>query len=168
MPRMPPYSRFRSRARLSAPRAVLLGGLVVGILDGLDAIVFFGLHGVKPMVILQSIASGLLGRAAFRGGLSTALLGVALHFLIATIIVLTYYIASTRLHILTRHAIVFGILYGIAAYVVMNRVVVPLSAAGGGPVPLPVLVNGLLIHAFGVGLPSALFARAALGDRAWR
>ncbi len=48
-----------------------------------------------------------------------------------------------------------------------SYVVVPLSAAGGrgGSPPLPVLVNGLLIHAFGVGLPSALFARAAAPRR---
>jgi hypothetical protein len=162
MRRMPSYSQFRGRRRLSAPRAIVLGGLVVGTLDALDAIVFFGLRGAKPIAIFQSIASGLLGRAAFQGGLGTALLGVCLHFLIATVIVLTYYIASTRLRILTRQAIVFGILYGVAVYFVMNRLVIPLSAFNrAGPVPVPVLVNGLLIHAFGVGLPSALFARAA-------
>ena len=30
------------------------------------------------------------------------------------------------------------------------------------PSAFPVLANGILIHIFGVGLPSALFARAAL------
>jgi hypothetical protein len=162
---MPSTPQFGARRRLSAPRAILLGGLVVGALDGLDAVVFFGFRGVRPVAIFQSIASGLLGRAAFRGGLRTALLGACLHFFIATVVVLIYYVASKRLHILTRQAVVFGILYGIAVYFVMNRVVVPLSAASsGGPVPLAVLANGLLIHAFGVGLPSALFARAALGS----
>jgi hypothetical protein len=157
-------SRFGGRRRLSVARAILLGGLVVGALDALDAVVFFGLRGAKPIVIFQSIASGLLGRAAFRGGLSTAALGVCLHFFIATVIVFTYYVASKRLHILTRQPVVFGILYGIAVYFVMTRVVVPLSAASSGPPALPVLVNGLLIHAFGVGLPSALFVRASLGS----
>jgi hypothetical protein len=49
----------------------------------------------------------------------------------------------------------------------MNLVVVPLSRIGGsfGP-PLPVLVNGLLIHIVGVGLPAALAARAAAAPRA--
>jgi hypothetical protein len=46
-------------------------------------------------------------------------------------------------------------------YGIMTWVVVPLSAAASNPPSLPVLINGLLIHAWGVGLPSALFARAA-------
>ena len=66
---------------------------------------------------------------------------------------------------LTRHAVISGLLYGVVAYTLMNLVVLPLSAAGRPTFPLPVLVNGLLIHMFGVGLPSALFARAASAER---
>ena len=54
-----------------------------------------------------------------------------------------------------------GVLYGIAVYFVMNYVVIPLSAASQGTFSMPVFLNGILIHAFGVGLPAALFARAA-------
>jgi hypothetical protein len=148
---------------LSPARAIVLGTLVVGVLDGLDAVLFFGLRSaVPPIRIFQSIAAGLLGRAAFQGGLGAAALGVCLHFFIAFVIVGTYYVVSRRARILTDRAVVFGLLYGVAVYFVMSRIVVPLSAAGGGSAPpLPVLVNGILIHAFGVGLPSALFARAA-------
>jgi hypothetical protein len=49
----------------------------------------------------------------------------------------------------------------------MNYIVVPLSV-GRGPFSLPVFINGLLIHAFGVGLPTALFVRAAETSRAGR
>ena len=50
---------------LSARRAILYGTVLVGLLDILDAIVFFGtVRDVPPIVILQSIASSLLGRAA--------------------------------------------------------------------------------------------------------
>lgn len=53
--------------RLSPARAIVYGGLVVGTLDILDAVIFFGLwRGVAPIRIFQSIASGLLGRAAFQ------------------------------------------------------------------------------------------------------
>ena len=138
---------------------------MVGVLDAIDAVVFFGLRGVAPIRIFQSIASGLLGRAAFQGGVATAALGVALHFFIAFVIVTTFVIASARMHLLTRHAVVFGLLYGVLAYAVMNLVVVPLSAAGRPSFAAPVLVNGLLIHALGIGLPSALFARAAADRR---
>ena len=148
---------------MTATRAIVYGTLVVGTLDALDAVVFFGLRsGAAPIRIFQSIAAGLLGRASFQGGLGTAALGVCLHFFIAFVIVTIYHVASRRARILTDRPVMFGLLYGVAAYFVMSRIVVPLSAAGGGGwPPLPVLVNGLLIHALGVGLPSALFARAA-------
>ena len=58
-----------------------------------------------------------------------------------------------------------GLLYGVVAYAVMNLVVLPLSAAGRPTFTQPVLVNGLLIYNLGVGLPSALFARAASTER---
>ena len=151
------------RTRLSGRQAVLYGALAVGTLDALDAIVFFGLRsGARPMRIFQGIAAGLIGPAARQGGLKTALLGVALHYFIAFGIVVTYYLASRRARLLTGHPVICGLLYGLAAYAVMNLVVIPLSKIGGPAMPAaPVLINGLLIHMFGVGLPAALAARAA-------
>ncbi len=144
-------------------RLLALGGLVVGTLDILDAFVFFGLRGVPPTTIAQSIASGLLGRAAYQGGTPTAALGLLLHFGIAFTIVCVYYAATRWVPALARKPLVFGPLYGLVVYGVMNYVVLPLSAAavGSGPKPLPVLVNGLLIHMVGVGLPAALFGARA-------
>jgi uncharacterized membrane protein YagU involved in acid resistance len=137
----------------------------VGVLDGLDAITFFGLRfGVRPVGIFKGIAGGLLGRdTALAGGLGTALLGVVLHFTIATTIVTVFYLASRRFSFLTRRPFVWGPLYGIAVYLTMHLVVLPLSALHGTGLPhaLPVLLNGVLIHIIGVGTPSALFARAA-------
>lgn len=50
-------------------------------------------------------------------------------------------------------------LYGLVVYAVMNFIVLPLSAAPPRNAPAgAVLLNGLLIHVFGVGLPSALSA----------
>lgn len=151
------------RTSLTRAQALLFGTLTIGVLDALDAFVFFGLRGVSPIRILQSIASGVLGRAAYQGGIQTALLGALLHFVIAFGIMATYYVTSRFVSVLARRPWLFGPLYGIAAYAVMNLVVVPLSAAvvGSGPTPPAVLANGLLIHMFGVGLPSALFTRAA-------
>ena len=143
----------------------MLGGLTVGVLDGLDAIVFFGLrNGVGPVRIFKGIAGGLLGgEAATAGGWPTALLGVVLHLTVATTIVAVFVLVSRRFPVLTERPFLWGPLYGIAAYVVMNLVVLPLSALHGTGVPsaLPVLANGLLIHIIAVGTPSALFARAA-------
>lgn len=146
---------------LTPAKALLIGGLAVGMVDLLDALLFFGARGVPPIAILHSIASGLLGRAAFRGGAATAALGVLLHFVIAFGVVAVYLAASARIAELRRHPLLYGPLYGLAVYAVMNAVVVPLSAAADGPKPWPVLINGVLIHMIGVGLPAALAARAA-------
>jgi hypothetical protein len=148
---------------MTVPRAIAAGGLAVGILDLADAFIFFGLRGTSPIRICQSIAAGVLGRASFDGGLASAALGVVLHFLIATIIVAVLVLASRAVPLLAARPFLVGPLYGVAAYLVMNLIVVPLSAAGG-TAGLPrgaVLANGLLIHLIGVGLPAALAVRAA-------
>jgi hypothetical protein len=44
-------------------------------------------------------------------------------------------------------------------------VVLPMSSAAVGPPSAIVVANGLLIHALGVGIPSALTARAVWSDR---
>lgn len=76
-------------------------------------------------------------------------------------IVAVYYAASRRLPVLIRRPLLCGAVYGILVYLFMNLVVLPLSAANRGTFVTPVVLNGLLIHIFGVGLPNALFARAA-------
>jgi hypothetical protein len=146
---------------LSPARAIVNGTLTVGTLDLLDAFGFFYLRsGATPVPILHSIASGVLGAAAARsGGMSSAALGFFLHFLIAFIIVSIYFVASRRIPILRRRPFLCGIGYGVIAYFVMTYLVVPMSnARSGGPFVLPVFINGILIHALAVGLPSALFA----------
>ena len=152
--------------RLTTARAILYGGLIAGALDLLDAFVFFGFYsGARPMGILQSIAAGWMGRNPARaGGIPTAALGLVSHFMIATIIAAVFVLASRYIDTLRRHWVISGLVYGIAAYFVMTWVVVPLSNAGGGislslALPArPVMINGLLIHALGVGLPIAYFA----------
>jgi hypothetical protein len=111
--------------------------------------------------MLQGIASGLLGRASFSGGPSTALLGLGIHFFIALSVVTTYYVVSRQIPPLRRRPVLFGIAYGVLVYFFMNLVVIPLSAIGAVRFSLPLFINGILIHIFGVGLPSALVAAKA-------
>lgn len=153
-----------ARKPFTTSQAVLLGTLVVGTLDILDAFIFNGVRsGVSPTRILQFIASGVLGRESFDGGAATAALGLLLHFFIASVVVALYLLASRRLPVLARQPFAFGPLYGLAVHLFMHYAVVPLSAVtrAPGPMPLVVHVNQWLIHAFGVGLVTALFARAA-------
>ena len=130
-----------------ALRAILLGGLIAGTLDISYACIFSYIRRrTSPVVILQSVASGALGRSAFEGGAKTAALGLFFHFLIATTAAAVYYLASRQLRLLVNHPFICGPLYGIGVYLFMNFVVLPLSAIGprATPLPLSALIGGLL------------------------
>jgi hypothetical protein len=135
---------------------VLGAGVVAGTLDLLYALIFFSLRGAKPIRIPQSIASGLLGARAFQGGLRTALLGIALHFLIAFSAAAIFYAASRKIRFLTAKPVLSGLLYGAAIYLFMNYVVVPLSAAPSAPFSPLIFITGALAILFLVGLPISL------------
>jgi hypothetical protein len=148
------------RERPRAFDTILYGGLVVGILDGLFALIFYGLIlGAKPLRIFQSVAAGLLGKASFEGGMPTFLLGLLLHFVVALCIAAVYYAASLRLPMLLQHAVVCGLIYGLLAYLGMNYIVIPLSAIGLRPTSLRTFLPAFIGHALLVGLPIALIAR---------
>jgi hypothetical protein len=134
--------------------AVLLAGLAAGVGDTLLAV---GMHRVSPVIVYQAVASGLLGRASFRGGLATAALGMALHFLIATTAAAVYVAVSSRLKPLVARAVPYGLAFGVAVYFFMKEAVLPLSAAR----PIAFTWAGVIGHALLVGLPIALVARRA-------
>lgn len=143
-------------------RQVLAGGLVLGTLDLLFACTFWGvLRDVAPERILQSIAAGVQGTAAFGGGAASAALGLLCHYFIAITMVLAYAIASRRKRVLVMRPVRYGLLYGLLLYVVMNHVVVPLSNA---PQPtkiyLPWIVASIIMHAV-LGVICAWAARSA-------
>lgn len=143
---------------------VVLGGLIAGVLDISYAIVFSWFRsGTSPVRILQSVASGLLGRDAYSGGAPAAALGLVLHFVIAMSAAFVYFFASGRLQVLVRRPVLSGIVYGVFVFAFMNLVVIPLSRIGHRPPMAPVvLVTGLLVHMFFIGLPIALATRRAL------
>lgn len=152
--------RAATSGALSIGRGILMGTIIVGVLDALDAVVVFGLRsGSTPARIFRGIAAGVLGPTARTGGAGTAALGVALHFTVAFGIVTTYVAATRLVPALNRRPWLFGPLYGVVAFLVMNFVVVPLSAIGAPPrFDAFGVANGLLIHMIGVGLPTALVA----------
>jgi hypothetical protein len=137
-------------------RPILGAGLLAGTLDLTAAFIQYGLRGVSPVRIAQSIASGLLGRAAYQGGSTTAALGTVLHFAIAISAAAAYYVASREFPLLNRRPLLMGPLFGIVVYAFMNYVVLPLSRFPPGRFDLTSLVTGLLIHVFCVGLPIAI------------
>lgn len=142
-------------------QAIFWGGIVAGTLDAVDGVIAYGTKGLTPVQVLQYIASGALGKSAFQGGLSTAALGAAFHFVIAWVAAAIFVLASRRLQTLKTHAVPAGLLYGAAVYFFMNYLVLPLSAVAPAPVQLGLFLNGVIGHALFVGLPISFFAGRA-------
>jgi hypothetical protein len=133
--------------------------LLVGTLDISDAFIFYGLRGVTPTRILQGIASGVLGRAAFSMGHRSAILGLFFHFFIAFSATTVFLLASHKLPV-GRHPFLVGTLFGVALYIVMNYIVLPLSKIGLRPTPpLVPLINGVGALIVCIGIPLAFIAR---------
>ena len=139
---------------------ILWGGLIAGTLDICAACLTAWLRaGVTPIGVLQFVASGALGPAAFQGGMKSALIGLVLHYLIATIWTVVFYLASRKWLFLIERPVQFGLLYGIAVYLIMTFVVVPLSRVTPRPATLTGRTIGILTIMFCIGLPIALIVR---------
>jgi len=141
--------------RSRALPTIALASLIAGILDITSAFVIAGIKGTGSIRMLQGIASGLLGQRSFEGGMATAGLGLAIHFLIAFTAAAVFYAASRKFSSLTQHPVVSGLLYGIAVYIFMYWVVMPLA--------FPTAhhstsrdVTAVIIHIILIGLPISL------------
>ncbi len=106
--------------------AILLGGLIGGTIDIGSASV---ISGFGPVTIMHAIASGLLGKDSFTGGVSTAIAGVLLQWGMAILIAAIYMLATARMPAMRERWIPTGIVAGVIIYFVMTYLVVPLSAA---------------------------------------
>jgi hypothetical protein len=136
-------------------RTIVVAWLIAGILDITSAFVIATIKGTGSIRMLQGIASGLLGRSSFEGGLATAGFGLAIHFFIALVAASVFYIASRQIDFLTRRPVVAGLLYGIAVYLVMYWVVIRLVFPNTHP-SLSRDVTAVLVHMFLIGLPISL------------
>ena len=145
--------------RFPSLRAWLLGTLAVGTLDILAAMAVAQLRGGSPARMLRGIASGAIGSRAAGGGATIAALGLLLHFVVAGLVVAAYHAASRRLPDLRERPLLWGPVYGVVVYAVMNAVVVPLSAITPGAPQVDAILRGLAIHVAFVGLPAALSTR---------
>ncbi len=137
--------------------AIVVGGLIVGGLDLVYAIAVYSPR--HPILIPQTIASGILGPKSYSGGTQTAVLGVVLHFVIALGAATVYYLASRQFTFLVSRAVLCGLIYGALVYMFMHAVVLPLSAVPKGHMPVVYKAFEFVEHWFCVGLPIALSVR---------
>ncbi len=142
-------------------KAILLATLIAGTLDIIAAITVNGLMSgnFQPMRILQGIASGAIGRSAFEGGIGMAIVGLLFHYCFALMFATVYFLLFPYLPFLQRYPILWGMLYGVVAWAIMNGVVIPLSKLRPAPFNWERAMINIVILMFMIGLPIALMAR---------
>ena len=143
-------------------RLSVIGGIISGFLHLLiQQGIVFGLILKTPMINqLQFVASGIMGESAFAGGLATALLGLVLDFMMITIMASVFIFSVDRIPLLRRHVIPGSILYGFGIFIVMNLIVLPLSAAPALPAPpLWLGIELVLQHILLIGLPLGILVQ---------
>jgi hypothetical protein len=123
---------------------IVLAGVIAGTIDiGAACLI----NSLQPGVILHAIASGLIGKRAFTGGLSTGVLGLVLQWAMSILIAAIYVAATAARPAWRRRWVLTGSIAGVVIFAVMNYLVVPLSAAPFRP---PLTLHGLLT-AFRIG-----------------
>jgi hypothetical protein len=151
-------------------RLIVVGWLVCGTLDISDALIFTWLRSRVPAEhVLQFIASGAMGGTAFHQGWSSAMLGLAIHYVIALCWVTLFVLVVRNVPALMRWDVAFGVLYGLVMYAVMNFIVVPLTRIGPKPMAHGAsLVNGVLALVICFGVVMSLLFRSRVARSAAR
>lgn len=141
-------------------KLILLAGLLAGTLDISSAFVdYYIATGKNPLIVLNFIASGLLGKDAFGDSILFPLLGLLLHYIIAMSFTFFFFSIYYKLSLQKINPIVTAILYGIFIWLVMNLVVVPLSSAHTSAFTAFKVIKSMLILIVMLGLPLSFIAK---------
>ncbi len=144
--------------------AVLVGGLIAGVIDIFTAMITF--HMTFPQ-FTQVLSMGWLGRAGVKAASAQEIMaiGLASHMGLALIFATVFCVFAQRAPEMRRHPVVSGLVFGLCVYAVMNAIVLPLSAFGISKSmadPKFALI-GILEHMILIGLPISFSARRFLG-----
>ncbi|MVM31345.1 DUF1440 domain-containing protein [Spirosoma sp. HMF4905] len=149
-------------------RTIIKAGLVAGLLDAIAAMTMTIIRGGKdPSAVWRYVASGVFGQEALTGGVPMVLWGLAFHFFIALAFAAFYYLIYPKLHRFIGSPVTIGLLYGILIWLVMNRIVLPLSNIPPPPQPFdPVRAAiSMAIIMVMVGLPISLIVNRHYSSR---
>jgi hypothetical protein len=140
---------------LSLFSSILIAGLIVGTLDAIAASVFsYGFAGAMPDRVFRFVASGVFGKDAFTGNSSIAAWGLLFHFMVATGWTALFYFLYPKINFFSSSIYISGIGYGIFIWLMMNKVVIPLSNVPPAPFHFTIRTAVMiLIHMFIIGIP---------------
>ena len=152
----------------AALKTYALAGLGVTLADATDGIVYFGATaGLNPIGVLQYIASGLLGNAAFANafattGLVNAAIGLAIHVFLSYGFTAVLFAALSASNALRRAWIPTGLVWGALVNLFMTFVALPHSNVAHASLTAVAFFHGIIGHALFVGLlPAFIIARKA-------
>ena len=138
-------------------RAIAFATIVAGSLDILFAVILTLLYGSEPAAMLRYVASGPFPAATGMGA-GGALLGLIVHFALMAIMAAVFAVVAREQPRLLDRPLLSGLIYGLATYVVMNWIVVPVRFDTSLP-PSPLsIATQLFAHVALVGIPIAMIA----------
>ena len=144
--------------RRSILRPIAVATLVCGTLDILFAVILTLMRGKDPSAMLRFVASGPFPQATDWGA-AGSLLGLAVHFALMAIMVSAFVIIARSRPALLDKPLLWGLIFGLITYVMMNLIVVPLRFPAAWP-PKPLAIGTqLFAHIVLVGWPTAFIAR---------
>ena len=150
---------------MTTAAAVALSALVAGTLDITATGSLMRAQGVPFPRLMQGVASGAIGGAAFEGGAGTAAFGLLLHYCIASTWAVIYWILVHPWPALFSRPLLIGATYGVVVHLVMSGIVLPLSRLRR-PFSWNAWLMQIPIHMFCVGIPIAWIQSHALQNHA--
>jgi len=141
-------------------KTVVLAWLLVGTLDITSATInYLANGGTNPVNILVYISSAIYGpQAKAIGPPSMAILGLSLHYLIALIWTIIFFILYPRIPAMSKNRLATGIVYGVCMQIIMSQVVVKLSNTAKGPFYLLNMTINAAILCVAIGIPLSFIA----------
>jgi hypothetical protein len=140
-------------------KQILKTGFIAGLLDITAACLqAYLLRGTTPPTILQYIASGVWGKAAFNGSAAMMAAGLFFHFTIAFACTIAFFWLYPQLKGLQKSRVANSFLIAIVAWVVTTRLLIPLSKISPAPFNLKNAAMAIAILFVCIGLPIAFSA----------
>lgn len=139
---------------------IIWSGLLTGALDISAACIHYYFQtSNNPIRVFQYIASSIFGNKAYSGDWKMIVAGGLLHFMIAYAFTILFFSIYSRINQILKSRIFIGILYGIFIWLVMNKLILPLTRA-----ELPKqfnsgkIITGILILIACIGIPLSYIA----------